>query len=205
MTAAKPSAVAPHETLPYRLVLDISALDMTEDQFFKLCADNGDLRLELTAKRELIIVPPTQSATSGRNSELHGQLYIWAREDGTGKTFESFGGFTLPNGAVLSPDASWILWSRWNALTEAEQNSYSPICPDFVIELRSPSDRLAVTQNKMVEYLDNGVRLGWLIDPETRRVYVYRPGRPVDTLVEPDTVSGDPVLPVFVLDLQRIW
>ncbi len=205
MTAAKPSTVAPHETLPYRLVLDISALDMTEDQFFKLCADNGDLRLELTAKRELIIVPPTQSATSGRNSELHGQLYIWAREDGTGKTFESSGGFTLPNGAVLSPDASWMLLSRWEALTEAERDRFAPISPDFVIELRSPSDRLIVVQAKMVEYMENGVRLGWLIDPETRRVYVYRPDRPVEILEEPDIVSGYPVLPGFVLDLRAIW
>ena len=205
MTAAKPSTVAPHETLPYRLVLDISALDMTEDQFFKLCADNGDLRLELTAKRELIIVPPTQSATSGRNSELHCQLYIWAREDGTGKTFESSGGFTLPNGAVLSPDASWMLLSRWEALTEAERDRFAPISPDFVIELRSPSDRLIVVQAKMVEYMENGVRLGWLIDPETRRVYVYRPDRPVEILEEPDIVSGYPVLPGFVLDLRAIW
>ena len=205
MTTAKPSAVATYPTLPYRLVLDISALDMTEDQFFKLCSDNGDLRLELTAKRELIVMPPAGATTSGRNSDVIADLVIWARQDGTGKTFESSVGFTLPNGAVLSPDASWILWPRWNALAETEQDRFPHICPDFVIELRSPSDRLAVAQAKMVEYMENGARLGWLIDPQNRRVYVYRPGEPVATLEEPDTVSGDPLLPGFVLDLQRIW
>ncbi len=205
MTTAKQPAVETYTTLPYRLVLDINALDMTEDQFFKLCSDNDDLRLELTAKRELIIMPPAGAITSGRNSELHGQMYIWARQDGSGKTFESSVGFTLPNGAVLSPDASWMLWSRWNALTEAEQVRFPHISPDFVIELRSPSDRLTVAQSKMVQYMENGVRLGWLIDPQNKRVYVYRQDQPVETLEEPDTVSGDPLLPGFVLEMQRIW
>ncbi len=205
MATAKLPAVAPYEALPYRLVLDIRALDMTAEQFLKLCSDNPDLRMELTAKRKLIIMPPTVSATSGLNSDLNADLVIWSRRDGTGKTFDSSCGFTLPNGAVLSPDASWILLSRWEALTEAERDRFAPISPDFVMELRSPSDRLTVVQAKMVEYMENGVHLGWLIDPQNKWVYVYRPGQPVETFEEPDTVSGDPELPGFVLEMQRIW
>ena len=205
MTTAKQPAVATHPTLPYRLVLDINALDMTEDQFFKLCADNGDLRMELTAKGELIIMPPAGATTSGRNSDVIADLVIWSRQDGTGKTFDSSGGFILPNGATLSPDAAWILLSRWETLTETEQDRYPHICPDFVIELRSPSDRLTVAQSKMVQYMENGVRLGWLIDPQNKQVYVYRQGQSVEILEGPDTVSGDPLLPGFVLEMQRIW
>lgn len=192
-------------TLPYRLTLDIRALDMTEDQFLKLCSDNGDFRLELTAKRELIIMPPTGSATGGHNSDLNGFLFVWSRRDGTGKTFDSSTGFTLPNGSIVSPDASWILLSRWQTLTEEEQDRFAPICPDFVIELRSPSDNLPDVQGKMEEYIENGVRLGWLIDPSQRRVYIFRPGKAAEVLEDPATVSGSPVLPGFTLDLREIW
>ena len=192
-------------TLPYRLTLDIRALDMTEDQFLKLCSDNGDFRLELTAKRELIIMPPTGSATGGRNSDLNGFLFVWSRQDGTGKTFDSSTGFTLPNGSIFSPDASWVLLSRWQTLTEEEQDRFAPICPDFVIELRSPSDNLPDVQGKMEEYIENGVRLGWLIDPRQRRVHIYRPGKAAEVLEDPATVSGGPVLPGFTLDLREIW
>ena len=122
-----------------------------------------------------------------------------------GKTFDSSTGFTLPNGAVRSPDASWVLLSRWATLSESEQIRFPPICPDFVIGLRSPSDRLSDTQAKMVEYIQNGARLGWLLDPQSRQVHVYRPGQEVEPLEAPDSVSGDPVLPGFVLDLSRIW
>ncbi len=205
MATAKPSAVAPHETLPYRLVLDISALDMTEDQFFKLCADNGDLRLELTAKRELIIVPPTGLESGSNELELAMQLGIWSGQDGTGRAFGPSAGYTLPNGAVRAPDASWMPMSRWESLSRVEQSSFGHTFPDFVIELGSPSDRLTVVQAKMVEYMENGVHLGWLIDPQNKRVYVYRPGQPVETLEGPDTISGDPVLPGFVLNLGKIW
>ncbi len=205
MTTAKQPAIAPETTLPYRLALNISAVEMTEEQFLKLCSDNGDLRMELTAKRELIIMPPAGLTTSHRNAKLNYQLVAWSYQDGTGITFDSSGGFTLPNGAVLSPDASWILLSRWESLSRAEQDRFAPICPDFVIELRSPSDSLAITQEKMAEYLENGVRLGWLIDPRNKRVYVYRVGQPVETLDGPDTVSGEPELPGFVLDLRTIW
>lgn len=192
-------------TLPYRLVLDIRALNMTEDQFLHFCADNRDLQMELTAEKELIIMPPAGAITGGQNSELTAEVAIWARQDGTGKTFDSSTGFTLPNGAVRSPDVSWILLSRWETLSESQQIRFAPICPDFVIELRSPSDRISDTQAKMVEYIQNGARLGWLLDPQTRQVHVYRPGQGVEVLEAPDSVSGDPVLPGFVLDLSRIW
>ena len=205
MTTAKPSAVASYPTLPYRLVLDINALDMTEDQFFKLCADNGDLRMELTAKRELIIMPPVGLESGSAELELAMQLGIWAREDGSGRAFGPSAGYTLPNGAVRAPDASWMPLLRWESLSRAEQTSFGHTFPDFVIELRSPSDTLRTVQDKMVEYMDNGVRLGWLIDPQDKRVHIYRPGQPVETLEGPDTVSGAPVLPGFVLEMQRIW
>lgn len=209
MTTTRKPAVEPpisrDVTLPYRLALNVRALDMTEDQFLRFCADNGDLRMELTAEKELIIMPPAGGITGGRNSELAVDLGIWSRRDGTGKTFDSSTGFTLPNGAIRSPDASWILLPRWEALTDAEQDRFPPICPDFVIELRSPSDRLADVQAKMAEYIENGALLGWLIDPQNRRVHVYRAGQPVEILEQPESVSGDPVLLGFVLDLSNIW
>ena len=205
MTIAKLPAVAPEIDLPYRLALNFRAVKMTPAQFLQLCADNGDLRMELTAERELIVMPPTGLITSSRNSDLNYQLRHWSRRDGTGVVFDSNGGYTLPNGAIRAPDASWLLRSRWESLTPAEQAGFAPICPDFVIELRSPSDSLAVVQAKMAEYMDNGARLGWLIDPQARRVYVYRPGQTVAMLDAPETVSGDPELPGFVLDLTEIW
>ena len=205
MTTAQMPTTAQTLTLPYRLALNISSLEMTEEQFLQLCSDNGDLRLELTAKRELIIMPPTGGTTSNRNSELTADLVIWSRQDGTGIVFDSNGGFTLPNGAVRAPDASWILLSRWETLTPAQQDRFAPICPDFVIELRSPSDGLRDVQGKMAEYIENGARLGWLIDPQGRQVHIYHPGQPVEILEEPDSVPGDPVLPGFVLDLKAIW
>ena len=205
MTTAKTPLLEQTVTLPYRLVLDFRAVSMTDDQLLQFCADNGDLRIELSAAKELIIMPPAGATTSGRNSELAVDLGIWSRQDGTGKTFDSSGGFTLPNGAMRSPDAAWIPLSRWEMLSESEQRRFPPICPDFVIELRSPSDSLRDVQAKMVEYLENGTRLGWLVDPQLRRVHVYRPGQQVEVLDGPDSVSGEAVLPGFVLDLARIW
>ena len=205
MTTAKAPQVEQTVTLPYRLVLDFRALNMTDDQFLRFCADNGDLRMELTAEKELIIIPPAGGTTSGRNSDLTTDLTIWTRQDGTGKAFDSSGGFRLPNGAIRSPDVSWILLSRWEALTESQQIRLPPICPDFVIELRSPSDRLSDTQAKMVEYMENGARLGWLLEPQRRQVHIYRHGQDVEVLEAPESVSGEAVLPGFVLALSRIW
>lgn len=205
MTTTKLPAVEQDVNLPYRLVLNIRALEMTEDQLAQLSSDNSDLRLELTADRELIIMPPVYSEGGRQEQELSLQVGIWAKNDGTGHVFSPSAGFTLPNGAVRAPDVSWIPLSRWDALSDAERYGFAKICPDFAIELRSSSDRLRDVQEKMVEYMENGLRLGFLIDPQNRRVHVYRPGQPVEILEEPDTVSGDPVLPGFVLHLSSFW
>ena len=180
---------------------------ISDDQFFELCALNDDLRIELNARGDMELMAPAGGSTSSKNLSINIDFGIWMRTNGTGVGFDSSGGFTLPNGAVRSPDAAWILKDRWEALPGAERRRFAHICPDFVIELRSESDRLATLQAKMVEYLENGARLGWLIDPvDTRhRVYVYRPDNPVEILEGPDTVSGEPELPGFVLDLKPVW
>ena len=180
---------------------------LTDEQLLELCSLNGDLRIELNAKGELEILPPANPFTSIQNANLTVDLGIWARGDGTGLGFDATAGFTLPNGAIRSPDASWILKERWAELSEEEKRKFARIVPDFVVELRSPSDRLRDVQAKMQEYMDNGVRLGWLIDPldPARRVYVYRPGAPVEELERPETLSGEPELPGFTLDMAPIW
>ncbi|MCT7980493.1 Uma2 family endonuclease [Laspinema olomoucense] len=188
------------------LVLHIHpAIELTPEQFFEICQLNRDLRLERTATGELVIMPPTGSETGGRNFRLVGQLYNWTEQDETGIGFDSSTGFTLPNGAQISPDAAWVKWERWNALTPEQQEKFAPIAPDFVVELRSLSDPLKLLQDKMQQYLDNGVQLGWLIDRKQRRVYIYRPVNAVECLNNPATVTGDPILPGFVLDLSKIW
>ena len=191
--------------LPTPLALNFRAIEMTDEQFVKFCADNGELRIELTAKRELIIMPPAFPITGMKNNALSAQVYNWSKQDSTGLSFDSSAGFTFPNGAMRSPDASWIVRERWDALAEDELNKFTHIAPDFVVELRSHTDSLRTLQDKMEEYIENGVRLGWLIDPFQRRVHVYRPGQPVEVLQGPETVSGENVLPGFVLNLQDIW
>ena len=191
--------------LPAPLVLDFSAVPMTDEQIVQFCADNRELRIELTAEKELVIMPPANPTTGSQNYSLTGEFYIWTRQDGTGLGFDSSTGFTFPNGAMRSPDVSWIRRERWEALPEADRTRFSHIAPDFVAELRSPSDSLRRAQAKMQEYIENGVRLGWLIDPQHRRVYVYRPGQAVETLENPETVSGEEVLPGFQLNVQQIW
>ena len=188
------------------LTLDARALNLTDESFFTLCQDNRDLRLELSAKGELIVMGPTASETGRRNSKLAQRLANWTEQNGTGECFDSSAGFTLPNGAKVSPDASWIRRDRYAALSDEEREQFAPICPDFVIELRSKTDRLARLQAKMVEYVKNGARLGWLLDPAARRVYIYRPGQEeAETLEAPDAITGDPVLPGFTLHLREIW
>lgn len=187
------------------ITLKARALDLTDERFFNLCQDNRDLRLEMTAEGELIVMGPTASETGRRNAKLTFRLCQWAEQDGTGVCFDSSAGFTLPNGAKVSPDASWIRKDRYEALTEEEREQFAPICPDFVVELRSKTDPLARLQAKMLEYVENGAQLGWLIDRMARRVYVYRPGQEVETLDAPETVAGDPVLPGFKLQLTEIW
>lgn len=181
------------------------AIELTPEQFFEICQLNRDLRLERRVTGELVIMPPTDSETGGRNFRLIGQLYNWTEQDSQGIGFDSSTGFTLPNGAQISPDAAWVKLERWNALTPEQQEKFAPIAPDFVVELRSASDTLKPLQDKMQQYIDNGVQLGWLIDRKQRRVYIYRPGNTVECLNNPATVSGDPILPGFVLDLSKIW
>ena len=178
---------------------------MTIQEFHEFCLANRNLRIERTAKGEVIIMPPAFSDTGNRNFNIAVQLGTWANQDGTGLGFDSSAGFTLPNGATRSPDASWISLSRWNNQSDEQKASFAPICPDFVIELRSSSDRLNDLQEKMQEYLMNGILLGWLIDRKNRRVYIYRPNQEVEILDNPETVKGDPELPGFVLQMAKIW
>jgi Uma2 family endonuclease len=188
------------------LAVNVPALaQMTREQFYEFCQANPDLRIERSATGEVIVMPPAFSDTGNRNFNLTVQLGIWTEQDGTGLGFDSNSGFTLPNGATRSPDASWIKSSRWNALTDEQKASFAPICPDFIIELRSASDTLSSLQTKMQEYIDNGASLGWLIDRQHRTVHIYRPGQAPEILDSPATVSGDPELPCFVLRMERIW
>jgi len=180
------------------------SINLTDEQFFELCQHNRDYQFERTASWELIIMPPTGSETSIRNADLTYQLQAWNRETKLGVAFDSSGGFKLPNGADRSPDASWVKKERWDALTPEQKDSFAPLCPDFVVELRSKTDSLKKLQDKMQEYIDNGARLGWLIDRQNRRVEIYRLGQDVEILQNPATVSGEDVLPGFVLDLAEI-
>ena len=187
------------------VVLNLRNIGISQEQFFALCRDNPEFRFELSAQKELIIMTMPGARTSRRNAILTTELTIWARMDGTGVSFESHGLFALPNGALRSPDASWISRKSWDALSADEQEGAPPLCPDFVLELMSRTDRLKRVKGKMPEYIANGARLGWLIDPYKKNVYIYRPGEPVQQLENPTSISGDPVLKGFVLNLAEIW
>ncbi len=193
------------KTTEHRLSLNIKSVGLTNKQLHRLCSDNPELKFEVTAEGELLVMSPTGSKTGIRNSKLTARLSIWAEQDGTGVCFDSSTLFVLPNKAKRSPDVSWIRLERWNALTEKEQEDFAPICPDFVVELRSASDRVTTLQKKMVEYMKNGAQLGWLIDPKNKRVYIYRPNQEVEVIDNPERVSGEAVLPGFVLQLTEIW
>ena len=188
-------------TLPPTLELKI---DLTDEQFFQVCQNNRDLRFERTASGELLIMPPTGGETSKRNFEIVVQLGIWNRKYNLGVGFDSSTGFKLPNGANRSPDAAWVLQERWEALSQQQRQKFLPLCPDFVVELCSPSDSVKQTQAKMQEYIDNGARLGWLIDAKARRVEIYRINQNVEILEQPATLSGEDVLPGFILDLKLV-
>ena len=191
--------------LPPLILRLAPVIDMSDAQFFALCQLNRDLRLERTRQGDLVIMPPTGGETGRMNFALTGLFGRWVHADGTGVGFDSSTGFKLPNGATRSPDLAWVKRSRWEALTLQQREQFPPLCPDFVMELRSPSDALEYVQNKMREYHDNGAQLGWLIDPVDKKVYIYRPQTPVECLDNPQTIAGDPVLPGFVLELGRIW
>ena len=182
---------------------------VTPKQFDELAYSNTDVRMELTAQGELITMPPTGGTAGGKNFDLYLDLGIWNRTNQLGKAFDSSTIFILPNGSRRSPDVSWIQWERWNRLTPEQQDGFPPIAPDFVIELVSPSDlknqRYEDLTEKMQEYLNNGVRLGWLIEPKAKTVEIYRLGQAVEILKSPKTLSGEDVLPRFVLDLEPIW
>lgn len=183
-----------------------SIFAMTDDQFFEFCRFNRDLQIERDRDGEISIMSPAGSETGNREARIIQQLMNWSDEDGTGLAFSSSAGFKLSTGADRSPDASWITIKRWNTLTPEQQQKFAPICPDFVVELRSPSDNLKPLQEKMEEYAQElGFRLGLLIDRKYRRVYVYRSGQTVECLENPETVSADSVLPRFVLKLGKVW
>ncbi|MEM6252750.1 MAG: Uma2 family endonuclease [Cyanobacteria bacterium P01_D01_bin.156] len=178
---------------------------MSNQQFYEFCRTNPELRIERSADGEIIVMPPAFSDTGNRNGRIFGQLFIWSEADGTGEAFDSSSGFTLPNGAMRSPDAAWILAERWRALTPEQQASFAPIVPDFVVELRSSSDTLASLQEKMEEYIANGVRLGLLIDRKSCQVYIYRPSQTIEVLENPESVSCEPELSKFELKMAKIW
>ena len=181
------------------------SLKFTDDEFVEIVAANKDLRLELSSQGELSIMSPTGGETGDRNQELGGQVWFWNRQNGLGKAFDSSTGFKLPNGATRSPDVSWIKMERWNALTPEQRKRFLPLCPDFVIELVSESDDLADTQAKMREYIANGLRLGWLINPKNKQVEIYRQNQEIEILQSPANLSGEDLLPGFILDLQPIF
>ncbi|AFY61554.1 Uma2 family endonuclease [Synechococcus sp. PCC 6312] len=175
------------------------------EEFRQICAARPNLRLERDPQGELIQMAPAGSETGHRNFELAGQLWAWNRQWGLGVAFDSSAGFFLPNGAVRSPDLAWVSLERWQKLTDAEKQGFAPICPDFVLELASPSDNLPLLQAKMSEYIQNGARLGWLIVPSLSQAWVYRPGQAPLQLERPTQLLGDDVLPNFVLDLTDLW
>ncbi|WP_193199340.1 Uma2 family endonuclease [Nostoc sp. MG11] len=180
-------------------------VQMTNEQFYEFCQANEDLQIERTANGEVIIISAAFSDTGNRNFYIAAQLGNWTEQDGTGIGFDSGTGFTLPNGAMGSPDASWIELERWNALTDSQKASFAPVCPSFVIELRSSSDRLIKLQDKMQEYIDNGASLGWLIDRQNRKVYIYCLNQELEILENPEVVTGNPELPGFILRMAKIW
>jgi Uma2 family endonuclease len=200
------------ETLPISFSSTVELkIDLTDEQFWQLCQNNRDYRFESTASGELLIMPPTASETGNSNFDIVVELGIWNKQTKLGKGFDSSTGFSLPNGAKRSPDASWVKIERWNALTPEQQQSFAPICPDFVVELRclrraepTPTDSLKELQDKIQEYIDNGAKLGWLIDRKNKRVEIYRPLKEVEILENPESVSGEDVLPGFVLNLTPI-
>jgi Uma2 family endonuclease len=188
------------------LTLDLSSvIRLTHEQFEQLALANRDLRLELTATGELVLMPPTGGTTGRRNSDLTYQIESWNRRSKLGVVFDSSTIFRLPNGAERSPDVAWVSLERWHALTLAEQDSFPPLCPDFVIELRSKSDRLRPLQAKLAEYQANGCRLGWLINVQDRQVEIYRSDREPETLDAPLTLSGEATLPDLTVATSGLW
>jgi Uma2 family endonuclease len=192
---------------PSPVLIDVSGitLRLTHEEFEQICHDNPEIAFELNKDGELEIMPPVGGESGSYESDLGADLAIWNRQTKLGKTFSSSTAFILPNGAERSPDAAWVELSRWEALTPEQRKKFPPLAPDLAIELRSETDSLKKLQEKMVEYRDNGVRLGWLINPQQKQVEIYRHQRDVEILESPETISGEDVLPGFVLDLTSIF
>ncbi|MDJ0845217.1 Uma2 family endonuclease [Crocosphaera sp.] len=185
------------------IILNIKNVGLSNDQFYQLCQVNDQWRLEETAQGELIIMPPVGAISGNRESELNGLVWLWNRQTKLGKVFSSSTVFILPNGGKRSPDVAWISNERWKQLTLEEQEKFASICPDFVIELRSRTDAISQLQSKMQEYLNSGLKLGWLIDPQSQKVEIYRQNKPTEILSLPTTLSGENVLPEFSLELTK--
>lgn len=187
--------------------INIKALanSITDEQFEQLCAQNRDTKFELTSQGELIVMSPTGSESGRQNGDLFGQIWYWNRQTKLGIVFDSSTGFTLPNDAKRSPDVSWITKSRWDELTTKQKRKFAPLAPDFIIELLSPNDRLSDVQSKMTEYQACGVKLGWLIYPDEKRVEIYRVGKETEVLLEPKNLSGEDLMPNLTVDLQEIF
>ena len=181
------------------------AIALSENQFFTLCQQNPDLKIERSGQGELIIMPPTGGETGRKNATLIARLVMWNETDNLGVVFDSSTCFRLPKGGDRSPDVSWLKKERWDSLTPEQQRKFPPLCPDFVLELLSPSDNLSFTQAKMQEYQANGVQLAWLLNPQDQQVEIYRLGCPVEILFRPRELSGENVLPNFVLNIAWLW
>jgi Uma2 family endonuclease len=188
-------------------ILDFSPLatKVSDAEFAELCRLNPELQFERTSEGELVIMSPTGGKTGRRNAKLIARVTTWAEPDGTGQVFDSSTLFTLPNTAKRSPDVAWVRNDRWNALSTKEQDEFPPLCPDFVVELRSRTDSLKTLKEKLAEYISNGAELGWLIDPSERTIHVYRAGAAPEILEDPQEVSGEPLLKGFVLDVRSLW
>lgn len=180
-------------------------IHMTDEQFYELCRANPDVKFERSATRELIVMAPTGGETGSYNSEINADFVIWNRQTRLGKVFDSSTCFKLPKGGERSPDVAWVTLERWNTLSREQQRKFPAIAPDFVLELLSPTDSLEKTQAKMQEYMQSGVRLGWLVDRDNRYVEIYRINQPVEVLREPELLSGEDVLPGFVLNMDIVW
>ncbi len=176
-----------------------------DDWLYAFCRMNDELRIERTSDGELEIETPTGGKTSHRNFKIGSRLDAWAEMDGAGVGFDSNGGFILPNGALRAPDASWVKRERLSSLTAGQKEKFLPLCPDFTIELRSPSDPLSKIEAKMAEYIENGAKLGWLLDPEERKAHIYKADGSVEVIENPESLSGDPELPGFTLTLKGVW
>ena len=183
------------------IVLNLDTVGLTDEQFYRLCQNNRDWQFERNAHGELIIMPPVGGVSGNREADLIAKVYIWNNQTKLGKVFSSSTIFRLPNGGDRSPDVAWVKLERWASLTEEQQEKFPPICPDFLIELRSRTDSLKTLQNKMQEYLDSGLRLGWLINPQDEEVEIYRPNKLMKLVKFTANLLGEDVLPGFILEL----